>query len=100
MAKQESVMLTGRIKEILPAGKMLVVSNTGKDRNGNEQTLEIIAKPNGKMMMNKYRLIVGDFVDLEVSPYDLTVGRITWRYKNEEDYKKQLEERKEEENGE
>ncbi|MGL4183691.1 MAG: translation initiation factor IF-1 [Metamycoplasmataceae bacterium] len=46
-----------------------------------ENGVIIKAKVSGKMRLNKIRILPGDFVDLELSPYDLTQGRIFYRHK-------------------
>ena len=46
-----------------------------------ENDHEIIAQPKGKMRKFRIRVMVGDRVDVEMTPYDLTKGRITYRYK-------------------
>lgn len=46
-----------------------------------ENNHEIIAHVSGKMRMNFIKILVGDKVTVELSPYDLTKGRITYRYK-------------------
>jgi len=46
-----------------------------------ENGVEIIATPNGRMRQNHIRLMPGDKVEVELSPYDLSRGRITYRYK-------------------
>lgn len=44
-----------------------------------ENGMEILATLSGKMRQNRIRILLGDHVVMEVSPYDLTRGRITWR---------------------
>lgn len=46
-----------------------------------ESGIEVLAHVSGKIRMNWVRILPGDRVKLELSPYDLTRGRITWRYK-------------------
>ncbi|EGV00357.1 translation initiation factor IF-1 [Mycoplasmopsis columbina] len=46
-----------------------------------ENGTEIRAHISGKMRVNKIRILPGDTVDVEISPYDLTLGRITYRHK-------------------
>jgi translation initiation factor IF-1 len=72
MAKQESIKVDGIITEILP-------NTTFKVRLENGH--EILAHISGKMRMNFIRILQGDKVSVELSPYDLTKGRITYRYK-------------------
>lgn len=61
----------GKVMELLPAAKFKV-----KLENGHE----IIAHLSGKMRLNKIRILPGDEVKMQMTPYDLTKGRITYRY--------------------
>jgi len=70
--KQDSIKVDGIITEILPNTTFKV-----KLENGHE----ILAHISGKMRMNYIRILQGDKVSVELSPYDLTKGRITYRYK-------------------
>ena len=70
MAKEESFKFEGVIVEALPNTQFLV-------RLENDH--EIIAHISGKMRKNYIRLTRGDSVEVEMSPYDLTKGRITFR---------------------
>lgn len=72
MVKQDSIVVDGTITEILPNTSFKV-----KLENGHE----ILAHISGKMRMNYIRILQGDKVTVELSPYDLTKGRITYRYK-------------------
>lgn len=72
MAKQEAIKVDGIITEILPNTNFKV-----KLENGHE----ILAHISGKMRMNYIRILQGDKVTVELSPYDLSKGRITYRYK-------------------
>ena len=72
MAKQEAIKVDGIISEILPNTNFKV-----KLENGHK----ILAHISGKMRMNYIRILQGDKVTVELSPYDLTKGRITYRYK-------------------
>ena len=73
MAKQESIEVEGVIKEALPGARCRVTINLG----GQEH--EILAHVSGKMRMHFIKMLPGDKVNLELSPYDLTRGRITFR---------------------
>jgi translation initiation factor IF-1 len=64
------IEMRGEVLELMPAG-------TFKVRLENEH--EIFAHLSGKMRMNKIRLLPGDKVRVQISPYDLTKGRITYR---------------------
>lgn len=71
MGKQSDVLeVRGIIDELLPGGKFRV-------RLENEH--EVIAHLSGKMRMNRIRIGIGDEVKVEMTPYDLTKGRITFR---------------------
>ncbi len=72
MAKQESIKVDGVITEILPNTSFKVRLENGH---------EVLAHISGKMRMNYIRILQGDKVTVELSPYDLTKGRITYRYK-------------------
>jgi translation initiation factor IF-1 len=72
LAKQDSIKVDGVIMEILPNTTFKV-----KLENGHE----VLAHISGKMRMNFIRILQGDKVSVELSPYDLTKGRITYRYK-------------------
>ncbi|TVR88310.1 MAG: translation initiation factor IF-1 [Saprospirales bacterium] len=72
MAKQEVIKQDGIIEEALSNAMFRV-------RLENDH--EIIATISGKMRMNYIRILPGDKVAVEMSPYDLTRGRITYRYK-------------------
>ncbi len=72
MAKQQSFKVDGTILEALPNAMFRVELENGH---------EIIAYISGKMRMNYIKILPGDRVSLEMSPYDLTKGRITYRYK-------------------
>lgn len=69
--KTDVVEIRGTIEELLPAGTFRVRL---------ESEHEIIAHLSGKMRMNRIRLSVGDEVKVEMTPYDLTKGRITYRF--------------------
>jgi translation initiation factor IF-1 len=72
MAKQDSIQVEGTIAETLPNASFKVVLE-GKH--------EILAHISGKMRMNYIRILPGDKVLVELSPYDLSRGRIVYRYK-------------------
>ena len=71
MAKEEAIKMEGEVLEVLP-GSMYRV-----DVNGHV----IIAYLGGKMKQNKIRVVEGDRVEVEMTPYDLTKGRIAFRFK-------------------
>lgn len=72
MAKEEVLEFSGIITELLPNAMFRV-------KLDNEH--EIIAHTAGRMRKNRIRVLVGDKVTVEMTPYDLTKGRITYRYK-------------------
>ena len=69
--KEKLVQFEGTVTELLRGGMFRVEINESKH--------ELIAQINGKMRMHKIKVLLGDLVELEVSPYDLTKGRITRR---------------------
>lgn len=73
MSKDDVIETEGKVIEALP-------NTTFKVRLSNGHV--ITAYISGKLRMNYIRIIEGDTVKLEMSPYDLTKGRITWRSKN------------------
>ncbi len=72
MAKEDTVEVTGVVLESLP-NAMFRVELENKHR--------VLAHVSGKMRKNFIRILTGDRVLIELSPYDLTRGRITYRYK-------------------
>jgi len=72
MAKQNSIEQDGIILEALSNAMFKVQLENGH---------EVLAHISGKMRMHYIRILPGDRVKLEMSPYDLTKGRITFRYK-------------------
>jgi len=72
MAKQDLIKQDGTITEALSNAMFRVRLENGH---------EIIATISGKMRMNYIRILPGDKVAVEMSPYDLTRGRITYRYR-------------------
>ena len=76
MAKQEYIEFEGEVVEVFPGGKFGVVLNLDE-----QKTSQILAHISGRMRLNKINILVGDRVTVEVSPYDITQGRITYRHK-------------------
>ena len=72
MAKQGPIKVDGIITETLPNANFKVKLDNGH---------EILAHISGKMRMHFIKILVGDKVSIELSPYDLNKGRITYRYK-------------------
>jgi len=71
MAKEKAIEIDGIIKETLPNANFRVTLDNGH---------EILAHVSGKMRMHYIKLLPGDKVKLEMSPYDLSKGRIVFRY--------------------
>ena len=71
MAKEELIEMRGLIEEVLPDSRYRV-----KLENGHE----LVAYTAGKMRKHNIRILAGDRVSLELSPYDLSKGRITFRH--------------------
>ena len=72
MSKQDNIEIEGIVVEALPNATFQVELENGK---------QILAHISGKLRMNYIRIRPGDKVTVELSPYDLTRGRITWRSK-------------------
>ncbi len=72
MAKQGPISMDGIITDTLPNAMFRVKLDNGH---------EILAVISGKMRMHYIKILVGDKVTVEMSPYDLTKGRIIYRYK-------------------
>ena len=72
MAKEELLEFPGTVSELLPNATFRVTL---------ENDHEIIAPTAGKMRKNRIRVLAGDKVLVDMTPYDLTPGRITYRFK-------------------
>lgn len=72
MAKEDLIEFEGEVLELLPGAMFRVALENGH---------EIIAHTSGRMRKHKIRVMVGDRVTVEMTPYDLTKGRITFRSK-------------------
>ncbi|MGW8272253.1 MAG: translation initiation factor IF-1 [Thermodesulfovibrionales bacterium] len=72
MSKEENIEVEGTIRETLPNAMFKVELESGQ---------VILAYVSGKMRMHYIKILPGDRVLVEMSPYDLTKGRITYRYK-------------------
>lgn len=72
MAKEELIEVEGVVTEVLPNTTFTV-----KLENGHE----VMAHISGKLRQNYIKILLGDRVTVELSPYDLNRGRITWRAK-------------------
>lgn len=74
MAKEDMLRIAGVVEEVLPNAMFRVVL----DNNANSK---IIATIGGKLRQNNIRILLGDKVEVEMSPYDLTRGRVVYRSK-------------------
>ena len=72
MSKEESIEMEGTVLEPLPNAMFRVELDNGH---------KVLAHISGKMRMHFIRILSGDKVKVQLSPYDLTRGRITYRYK-------------------
>ena len=72
MSKSDVIEMEGKVIEALPSAMFQVELPNGH---------KILAHISGKLRMNFIRILPGDKVTIELSPYDLTRGRITWRGK-------------------
>lgn len=72
MAKEETIQVEGKVIETLPNTMFKVELDNGH---------VVLAHISGKMRMHFIKILPGDKVTLELSPYDLNRGRITYRYK-------------------
>lgn len=74
MAKEELIAFEGVILELLPDARFRVQLDNGH---------EALAYMSGKMKKHRIRVLVGDRITVEMTPYDLTKGRLTFRHKDE-----------------
>lgn len=72
MGKEELIKVEGKVTELLPNTMFRVELENGH---------KVLAHISGKMRMHYIKILPGDKVAVELSPYDLTRGRITYRYK-------------------
>jgi translation initiation factor IF-1 len=70
MAKDDTIKVEGAVVDVLPNAMFRVQLSTGN---------KILGYISGRMRQNEIRILLGDEVELELSPYDLTKGRITRR---------------------
>ncbi|MDP8566840.1 translation initiation factor IF-1 [Methylophilus aquaticus] len=71
MAKEELIEMQGSVTEILPDARYRVTLDNGH---------KLIAYTGGKMRKHKIRILAGDKITIEMSPYDMGKGRITFRH--------------------
>ena len=72
MSKEDAIEVEGKVVEPLPNAMFRVEMDNGH---------KVLAHVSGKMRMHYIRILPGDKVTMELSPYDLTRGRITYRFK-------------------
>jgi translation initiation factor IF-1 len=72
MSKEDMIEFSGTVTELLPNAMFRVKLDNDH---------QILAHTSGKMRKNRIRVLAGDRVNVEMTPYDLTKGRITFRYK-------------------
>jgi translation initiation factor IF-1 len=72
MAKEGVIEFSGTVEELLPNAMFRVKLDNDH---------EVLAHTSGKMRKNRIRVLLGDKVNVEMTPYDLTKGRITFRFK-------------------
>jgi len=70
MAKEELIDMNGVVAEVLPDSRFRVTLDNGH---------QVVAYTSGKMRRHHIRILMGDKVSLELSPYDISKGRITFR---------------------
>lgn len=70
MSKEDVIVFEGVVQEVLPSTKFKVRLDNGH---------ELLAHLSGKMRQHKIKILLGDKVKVEMSPYDLTRGRIVYR---------------------
>ena len=73
MAKEEMLEFEGVVAEVLPDARCRVKLDNGH---------EVVAYTSGRMKKNRIRILAGDRVTIEMTPYDLTKGRINFRHKD------------------
>jgi len=71
MAKEDLIEMSGVVNEVLPDSRFRVTLENGH---------QLVAYTSGKMRKHHIRILAGDNVSLELSPYDLSKGRITFRH--------------------
>ena len=72
MPKEDAILVEGKVVEALPNAMFRIELDNGH---------KVLAHVSGKMRMHFIRILPGDIVNVELSPYDLTRGRITYRAK-------------------
>lgn len=78
MSKEEKIEVEGVVVESLPNTQFMVELENGH---------QVLAYLSGRMRKRYIRILLGDKVRVEMTPYDLTRGRITWRYRKQINYR-------------
>ena len=78
MGKDDAIVVEGKVIEVLRNAKFIVEVLNAKSG----KTHTVTAYLSGKLYKNNIKVLEGDMVKIELSPYDLTQGRIVWRSKN------------------
>jgi len=73
VAKEDIIKMSGKVDEVLPNAMFRVILD--------ETQTKIIATLGGKLRQHNIRILLGDKVDIEMSPYDITRGRVVYRNK-------------------
>jgi translation initiation factor IF-1 len=74
LSKEDIIKMSGIVDEVLPNAMFRIILD-------NEQQSRITATSGGRLRQNNIRVLLGDRVDVEMSPYDLTRGRVVYRAK-------------------
>jgi translation initiation factor IF-1 len=74
LSKEDIIKMSGIVDEVLPNAMFRIILD-------NEQQSRITATIGGRLRQNNIRVLLGDRVDVEMSPYDLTRGRVVYRAK-------------------
>lgn len=77
MSKEDLIEFSGTVLELLPNATFRVKLDSENDKNEHV----VLAHTSGRMRKNRIRVLAGDKVTVEMTPYDLTKGRITFRQK-------------------
>jgi len=82
MAKEELLEFNGLVRELLPNAMFRIELENGH---------EVLGHTSGRMRKNRIRVLVGDWVKVEMTPYDLTKGRVIHRFKGKPEEPKEEE---------
>ncbi|MDR3325715.1 MAG: translation initiation factor IF-1 [Rhodospirillaceae bacterium] len=76
MAKEDLIEFEGVVNEVLSDARFRITLDSGH---------EVLAYSSGRMKKNRIRVLIGDRVTVEMTPYDLTKGRVNFRHKNDDE---------------